>query len=323
MSRVSPGRPHGHGGPERPKREPMFDVRTKLTDPALPSRIRSLGFRDHDVSNVSAAAATVAARKNDLDAIAFMAEQLVGRIGNLQLIDGSMWSGPQADSEAVGTGVLPMLTVLLTAPEVAAFHASRGIPPEVSSATLADLGQQVWVHRLTYHEFGLHTQGWLLSAWCGALYWLVLSQFQLCLENRIASRGETREWVLSTHIPRTGPLKPTLVDESFAEATNFFARYFPDYPTQDFFCASWMLDPQIAELLPDSHLAAFQRRWTLYGDWQPGNADVLFFVFNRREPTNPESLPRDTALQRVLAERMAAGLNWSTVKGRLHQKSAS
>ena len=167
----------------------MFDVRTRLTDPALPSRIRALGFRDLDVANVLAAAATVAARKDDLDAIAFMAEQLVSRIGNFQLIDGSMWSVPQAHSEAVGTGVLPMLTLLLTAPDVAAFHASRGISPEVSTATLADLGQQVWVHRLTYHEFGLHTQGWLLSAWCGALYWLGRLQFELCLENRIANGG--------------------------------------------------------------------------------------------------------------------------------------
>ena len=307
----------------RRKREPMLDVGTKLADPALPSRIRSLGFRDHDVADVLAAAATVAARKDDLDAIAVMAEQLVSRIGNLQRIDGSIWSGPQAYSEAVGTGVLPMLTLLLTAPEVAAFHASRGIPPEVSTATLADLGQQVWVHRLTSHEFGLHTQGWLLTAWCGALYWLGRLQFELCLENWIADGGKTREWVLSTHIPRTGPLKPALVDESFAEATNFFARYFPDYPTRDFFCVSWMLDPQIAELFPHSNLAAFQRRWTLYGDSQPGNTDVLFFVFNRREPTNPESLPRDTSLQRAIAERMAAGVSWSTVKGRIHQESVS
>jgi GNAT domain-containint protein/N-acyltransferase family protein len=301
----------------------MFDVRTKLTDPALPTWIRSLGFRDHDVSNVLAAAATVAARKDDLDAIAFMAEQLVSGIGNFQLIDDSIWSGPQAHFEAVGSGVLPMLTLLITAPEVAAFHASRGIPPEVSTATLADLGQQVWVHQLTYHEFGLHTQGWLTLAWCGALYWLGRLQFELCLEKTIADGGETREWVLSTHIPRTGPLTPTLVDESFAEATAFFARYFPDYPTRDFFCASWMLDPQIVEVLPHSNLASFQRRWTLYGDWQSGNVDVLFFVFNRREPTNPESLPRDTALQRALAKAMAAGLNWSTAKGRIHQKSIS
>jgi hypothetical protein len=303
------------------KREPMLDVRTRLTDPALPTRIRRLGFRDHGVSMVLAAAATVAARKDDLDAIAFMAEQLVSRIGNFQLIDDSIWSGPHAHSEAVGTGVLPMLTLLVTAPEVAAFHASRGIPTEVSATTLADLGQQVWVHELTYHEFGLHTQGWLISAWCGALYWLGRLQFELCLEK--SDGGEIREWVLSTHIPRTGPLTLTLVDESFAEATDFFARYFPDYPTRDFFCASWMLDPQIAELFPHSNLATFQRRWTLYGDWQSGNADVLYFVFNRREPTNPESLPRGTALQRALAERMAAGLNWSTAKGRIRQKSIS
>ena len=75
----------------RRKREPMFDVGTKLADPALPSRIRSLGFRDHDVADVLAAAATVAARKDDLDAIAVMAEQLVSRIGNLQRIDGSLF----------------------------------------------------------------------------------------------------------------------------------------------------------------------------------------------------------------------------------------
>ena len=52
------------------------------------------------------------------------------------------------------------------------------------------------------------------------------------------------------------------VDDSFAAATDFFARYFPDYPTRDFYCQSWLLDPQLATLLPDSNLAAFQRRWT-------------------------------------------------------------
>ena len=72
--------------------------------------------------------------------------------------------------------------------------------------------------------------------------------------------------MLSTHIPRTGPLSPASVDDAFAAATGFFARYFPDYPTRDFFCESWMLDPQLSTLLPDSNLAAFQRRWSLSGD---------------------------------------------------------
>ena len=97
-------------------------------------------------------------------------------------------------------GVLPMLTLVATAPEVAAWHAGRGVPADISAATLTDLGQQVWVHRLTFGTFGLHTHGWLTIAWSGALYWLGRLQFNL--------QPETDGWVLSTHIPRTGPLTP-------------------------------------------------------------------------------------------------------------------
>ena len=66
---------------------------------------------------------------------------------------------PSADQQPMG--LLPMLALLVTAPEVTAFHTQRGVPAEVSAATLSDLGQQVWVHRTTYGRFGLHTQGWL------------------------------------------------------------------------------------------------------------------------------------------------------------------
>ena len=41
----------------------------------------------------------------------------------------------------------------------------------------------------------------------------------------------------------------------------------------------------MSEALPGTNLAAFQRRWSLTGERQPGEADVLFFVFNRRDPT--------------------------------------
>ena len=215
-----------------------------------------------------------------------------------------------------------MLTLLVTAPEVAAFHATRGIPAEVSTATLADLGQQVWVHRLTYGQFGLHTQGWLTRAWCGALYWLGRLQFELRLLEEGSGRGqEGPEWVLSTHIPRTGPLTPSSVDAALAAATTFFASYFPDYPTRDFFCESWLLDPQLRTLLPDSNLAAFQRRWNVSGDRQPGDAEVLFFVFNQRELVDPESLPTDTTLRRAMAAWLAAGQHWFVAKGRLPQKA--
>ena len=68
-----------------------------------------------------------------------------------------VWSDVRLDPD----GVLPMLALVATAPEVAALHAGRGVPADISAATLTDLGQQVWVHRLTYGTFGLHTHGWL------------------------------------------------------------------------------------------------------------------------------------------------------------------
>ena len=299
----------------------VIDVRHRLSDPALPNRVTSLGFRGPDVPDLLAAAATVAGRDEDLDWIAQAADRIVSHIGDfLPWTPPSDWSGAEAQSNSLGAGVLPMLTLLVTAPEVAAFHATCGIPAEVSTATLADLGQQVWVHRLTYGEFGLHTQGWLTRAWCGGLYWLGRLQFELRPEDGSGNGQEGPEWVLSTHIPRTGPLTSSSVDDALEEATRFFASYFPDYPTRDFFCESWLLDPQISTLLPDSNLAAFQRRWTVSEDRQPGDTEVLFFVFNQRGPVDPESLPRDTALRRAMAGWLAAGRHWSVAQGRLPQQ---
>ena len=157
-----------------------------------------------------------------------------------------------------------MLTLLVTAPEVAAYHARRGIPPEVSRATLADLGQQVWVHRQTYGEFGLHTHDWLCWAWSGGLYWLGRLQFGLEFDQH-PPVGSPPGWVLSVHIPRSGPLTRESVDDSFAAATRLLCPILSGISDARLHLPSWLLDPQLATLLPGSNLAAFQQRWRLYG----------------------------------------------------------
>lgn len=289
---------------------PAEEVRDRLRDPAWPHRLVELGFRDDDVVDALTAAATVADSDDDLASVAVLADRVRRRIGNFAPETDDVWAGPEAKSAAVPGGVLPMLTLMITAPEVAAFHARRGISSEVSTATLADLGQQVRVHRQTYGGFGLHTQGWLALVWSGALYALGRLQFNL-------QRDVGDHWVLSTHIPATGPLTPGEVDASFAAATGFFATHFPDYPTTHFFCDSWLLDPRLPELAPGSNLAAFQRRWTLDDTTRSGVADLLFFVFGRRDEVDPAELPTDTSLRRVLAAHLRAGHGWTTRTGRI------
>ncbi|GMA94223.1 hypothetical protein GCM10025881_10470 [Pseudolysinimonas kribbensis] len=155
--------------------------------------------------------------------------------------------------------MLPLLALLAVADDVRAFHRSRGIPPEISDRSLADLGQQAWVNRRTLGAFGLHTYLWMPVCFGGNLYWLGRLQFNL------VRRGDA--WAISTHIPEVGPLTPESVDDAFRQAVAFFGRHFADHPTTVLHCSSWLLDPQLAEVLaPESNMVRFQQRWTLEGE---------------------------------------------------------
>lgn len=295
----------------------MIDLRARLTSPGLPTLAASLGFLGADLEAVLAAARSVVDTEPDLARVEVLATRLIDGIGELDI-----WGtedpldSPAANEASPGVGVLAMLALLVTAPEVAAYHARRGIDAETSERSLSDLGQQAVVHRQTYGEFGLHTYRWLRVAWSGGFFWLGRLQFNL---QRTGDR-----WTLSTHIPATGSLTPDAVDKSFASATAFFAEHFPDCPTTDFFCSSWLLDPHLAEALPESsNLSRFQRRWNLYGEAMPGNEDALFFIFHRRGPVDLAELPRETTLQRVVLDRLRSGRVWQIWQGRIPQATAS
>jgi hypothetical protein len=291
----------------------VIDDQARLTSPTVPDQLARLGFRADDAHDAAAAAHRVAGSDQDLARVVTLAERLRARIGDFSSpSDDNPLHHAATEGDEPGVGVLPLLALLVSAPEVAAFHAARGISEDISWASLADLGQQAWVHRKTYGSFGLHTYRWLPIAWSGALYWLGRLQFNL--------HREGAEWVLSTHIPATGPLDAAAVDASFRQATAFFAEHFPDYRTTDFHCSSWLLDPELAAALaPTSNLARFQRRWRLYGEPMRGDEDVLFFTFFRRGPVDLDALPRDTSLQRAVVDRLRSGRHWSVWQGRIPQ----
>ncbi|GAA3566855.1 acyltransferase domain-containing protein [Microlunatus spumicola] len=289
------------------------DVRAALAAGDLPQRVDALGFSAEDAAEVRAAAARVLDRPDDLAAVEQAAGRLVAGVGVLPPRDGTaVWQGLPADDQ----GVLPLLALLATAPVVARFHASRGVPADVSAATLADLGQQTRVHRLVHGGFGLGTHAWEAGyVWSGALYRLGRLQFDL--ERQATVDGTDQEWVLSTHIPRGERLRPADVDASLAAALPFFAAHFAEVPAQDVHCRSWMLDARIPDLLPGSNLAAFQQRWRTYGMPGLGDEDALFFGFARRDAPDLQTVPAETSLQRAIASVWRSGNHWLVVDGRL------
>jgi len=289
----------------------MQDARTVLDAPDLAERLTRLGLRPADVADALDGAVVVRRSPAALAEVDRLADALRQTVGCFPGEPGHH-PFPDHDGEADphGVGVLALWALVVTAPDLVAFHRSRGVPDDVSAATLRELGQQLHVHRLTFGEFGLHTYGWLAHTWSGSLYWLGRLQFNL----ELLAEGR----VCSTHIPRSGPLDPAPVDAAFSRAARFFPTHFPDRPVTDFWCRSWLLDPALAAALdPASNMARFQSRWRLYGEPMPGDDDALFFCFARRGEVDPAALPRETSLQRAILDRWAAGGHWSVRDGRL------
>jgi hypothetical protein len=199
-----------------------------------------------------------------------------------------------------------------------AYHHERGVPETVSWATLGDLGRKLSIDRRMSSEGRPATFEWLTLHLRGGIYELGRLQFQRGHSRLEAVGGSPLspgDFALALHIPESGPLTPECCDESFELAREFFPRHFPNEPYRVVTCASWLLDPQLAEFLPpESNIVRFQRRFQLLPGGRDGNRDVLRFVFHTR--TTPlDALPQRTTLERAVVAHLRAGRHWRTRTG--------
>ena len=262
---------------------------------------RLLGFTPEDQADVSR-------MEVDSAAVDALASRLRDQIGLAET---------EPSAEAVDE-LVAVAAYLVTLKDIRKFHTRLGVDDEISWATLADLGRQVGLHRRVHGVFGCETYWWLVSHWLGSLYQLGRLQFLLYREYDDIPGVSRGEWVLGMHIPETGPLTPSSVDDSLAQARAFFSRHFPDRPVRTVTLNSWLMDPVLASGLPtESNLASFNRRFTPYGDWSDGNPGAIYFTFRTRSLKHLDELPRDTRLQRLVLDQVA-GPGWRHGRGYLH-----
>ncbi|MBM7788764.1 acyltransferase domain-containing protein [Tenggerimyces flavus] len=235
-------------------------------------------------------------------------------------IDGwAGWPLIPADAGVVGRHLYVWLYLALV-PHVRAFHAERGILDDVSWTALAELGDSLRSHLRLFGEHGVggFSQWSLPLRFRGAEYALGRLAY-----NRVAialANGQCG-FALNVHIPASGPLDPTACDDSIERALEFAARHFPEEPLAFLTCSSWLMDPQLAEYLPEtSNIVAFQRRFQLVphlpkADETRDDRDVLEYVFGRMDPVPLEKLPRDTTLRRAYVTHLRAGRHWKSRTG--------
>ncbi|WP_433161334.1 acyltransferase domain-containing protein [Kribbella sp. CA-247076] len=265
---------------------------------------RLLGFSDEDRADAEAF-------QVDRAVVADLADQLRAALGKLgQEPQLRMPEDPRNSVQAF----------LDTLPDVRRFHAERGIPDDVSWATLADLGQQLRVNRRTHGEYGLETHWWMTVHWTGQIY--ALGRLQYLLHQVPADKPvpgtEPGEWVIGVHIPETGPLTPEAVDDSLEQAREFFPRYFPEYPVKTATLWSWLIDPHLLDNLPpESNMVRFGRRFTPYGEPNDSQDSAIFFTFRTHGLDRLDELPQDTTLQRLVVGRIKSGGTWQSAYGYL------
>lgn len=114
--------------------------------------------------------------------------------------------------------------------------------------------------------------------------------------------------VISIHIPATGSLNPELVDESLEKAVIFFRQYYPDYKYKAFVCYSWLMDPQLVDLLgPEKNISRFCNRFRKITQKSSGNS-IFKFVFMKPDMNFVFSeLPENTSLERAIKKHYENG----------------
>jgi len=116
--------------------------------------------------------------------------------------------------------------------------------------------------------------------------------------------------VLMLHIPSGGRMTPEACRDSLIEAAAFFPEHFPEETPRAVVCTSWIFSPVLQDIFPSkANLCVFQRNLYLFpvpsGPW-----DGLWFVFLQHGALDPETAPRDTALQRGIVDYLRQGRRW-------------
>jgi len=279
----------------------------------LPAIFERLAIGTEDQREILAAWPSPDADPQMWDSLERAYATLVNDLGGFELLD---LPGPSVETTPLGRYFF-VYVYLAALADVRRLHARRGIPDDISWATLSDLGRNLKRDRLLLGDGGLRTSRWLTLHFRGSIYELGRLQFNRMRIRaaHVADALPEGDAALGVHIPESGPLTPEACDESLASAQPFFARHFPETPTRLGICTSWLLDPQLAEYLePESNIMRFQRRFELVGEGFDGDADVLRFVFHRIAP-NIEELPQRTTLERAIVGHLRKGKHWRSPTG--------
>ena len=191
-----------------------------------------------------------------------------------------------------------MLTLMLhTAVERKAAYEEKGIPEDIYVASMACFTRFVKEHMVSYGCYGFDRGFWTVRQ-------LSLTVFRLGQLEYETTVHDGRK-IISVHIPNSSKLEQKQLRQSYETAKAFFAKYYPDYADVPYGCHSWLLSPNLKEILPEtSRIRYFQDQFTVLST-EPSD-DYLEWAFQRSD-ASVENLPERTSLQRSIKAFLLKG----------------
>lgn len=157
-------------------------------------------------------------------------------------------------------GMLPVFVLGYMCENALKNYDGRGVDREISLKTLRDINVWLQNYKNLHNEWGIwdFAYSWSFHAYTGDLFHLGRLQFRL---EKVLKGVPSGEYGIETHIQQGAPLKTQDCLASFDMAREFFKKHFPEYSPEYFMCDSWLLNPNLEKIAPDSNITRFMKLW--------------------------------------------------------------
>ncbi len=204
-----------------------------------------------------------------------------------------------------------LLLFIMLSKHLRHLYEQHGIDLSIWHDSMLDLKYKLDECRVVYGICGSFVAGWFPGFFNLTRFALGRLQFELIdMPNDFEGNGikvTKGQKVINMHIPRSGePLSPTLYEDSFARAKEFYKTTFPADQPAPFVCHSWLLYPDTASFVP-THLNTYKflSEFTII-ESSHNNGEDLWRLFDTLEQ-HPDRLPTDTSLRRAFVSHLKNG----------------
>lgn len=188
-------------------------------------------------------------------------------------------------------------------------YVRRRISDDIFAATMKFCTRFLHEYHRTFHIYKFNWAWWFPRQ-------ISLNEYRIEALEYEFIEAEDRE--IAVHIPSDADLRKESVAQSIKSFHEFRKKYYPEWETVKLTCETWMLMPELKELLKkEANIIAFQDMFEIdtvdydaawYMDW----------IFPGVEKVD-ELLPEKTTLQRNMKKYLLAGKKFGIAKGHLKE----